>query len=368
MSGFKVSKTDLLTPLTLVAGVVDRKQSKPILSNVRMRWDTHTLTLTCSDLEIQTTVKVPCESNAPGGTTVAAKKFLEIVRCLDDESLLDCQLHDESLRIKQGRSSFKLVTLPIDQFPMRQIEEETGELRYMLRMPLVKALQSTVFAISLQDVRAFLNGLLITVEQDFLVMVGMDGHRMAINRMPLQERFSERRLILPRKSVNDLLRLLQQVDDEEVRMTLYADHFVLTTAQYHWDSKLIDARFPAYQRVIPQNQDKMVYVDKEQLRKALVRTMILANERFKAVVLSWQQGELHLLAYNQEQEEALEQVNADVSGDDMKIGVNAIYLLDGLVHLPDGPVCLSFSNPDSSIMLQSVQDKQFQYIIMPMKL
>lgn len=187
MSGFKVSKTDLLIPLTLVAGVVDRKQSKPVLSNVRMRWDTHTLTLTCSDLEIQTTVKVPCESNAPGGTTVAAKKFLEIVRCLDDEMMIDCLLQEESLRIKQGRGSFKLVTLPIEQFPMRQIEEETGELRYLPRMPLLKALQATIFAISLQDVRPFLNGLLITVEQEYLVMVGMDGHRMAINRSPFRK-------------------------------------------------------------------------------------------------------------------------------------------------------------------------------------
>jgi len=337
MSNFKVNKIALLAPLALVAGVVDRKQAKPILANVRMRWDTHTLSITCSDLEIQTTAKIPCSSDTPGGVTVGAKKFLEIIRCLDDELDIQFILQENALRIKQGRSSFKLATLPIEQFPMRQLDE-SGELRYIPRLPLVKALQSTVFAIALQDVRAFLNGLLISVEHGFLVMVGMDGHRMAISRMALPETFSERRLILPRKSVNDLLRLLQQVDDEEIRITLYADHFVLTTTQYHWDSKLIDARFPPYQRAIPVEQDKRVYVDKEQLRKALSRTMILANERFKAVVLSWQQAELHLVAYNQEQEEAVEIVNADVQGEEMKIGVNANYLLDVLAHLPDGQV------------------------------
>ena len=367
MSSFRVGKMELLAPLAMVAGVVDRKQSKPVLANVRMSWDNHALMLTCSDLEIQTSVKVPCETASSGGTTVGAKKFLEIIRSLDDESDIQFVFQDDTLRIKQGRSAFKLATLPIEQFPMRQIEEN-GELRHIQRAPFVKALQSTVFAISLQDVRAFLNGLLICVENEYLVMVGMDGHRMAINRMALAEKFSERRLILPRKSVHDLLRLLQQIDDEEVRITLYVDHFVLKTAQYHWDSKLIDAKFPAYQRVIPQQQDKSIYVDRDQLKKALARTMILANERFKAVVLSWQQGELHLVAYNQEQEEALEVVNADVSGEDMKIGINANYLLDGLNHLPEGIVCLSFTTPDNSILVQSVNDKNFQYIIMPMKL
>jgi DNA polymerase-3 subunit beta len=367
MSSLKVNKMDLLTPLSMVAGVVDRKQSKPVLANVRLRWDTHTLTMTCSDLEIQTTAKVPCESQEPDGITVAAKKFLEIIRCLDDVAVVELMVQDGHLRIKQQRSQFKLATLPIEQFPMRQIED-AGELRHIPRVPLMKALQSTVFAIALQDVRAFLNGLLMSVENEYLVMVGMDGHRMAISKMALPETFSERRLILPRKSVNDLLRLLQQVDDEEVRMTLHADHCVLTTAQYHWDSKLIDARFPAYQRAIPQQQDKLVYVDREQLRRALVRTMILANERFKAVVLSWTQSELQLVAYNQEHEEAAEILTADVQGEDMKIGVNAHYLLDVLSHLPEGQICMSFTNADSSILVQSAHDKNYQYLIMPMKL
>lgn len=367
MSILKVTKLDLLAPLALVAGVVERKQAKPILANVRMRWESNTLTMTCSDLEIQTTAKVPCETQDPGSTTVGAKKFLEIVRCLDDELEIQFLLQEGSLRIKQGRSSFKLATLPIEQFPMRQLDE-TGELRYIPRLPLVKSLQSTVFAIALQDVRPFLNGLLISAEKDFLVMVGMDGFRMAISQMPLPESFSERRLILPRKSVNDLLRLLQQVDDDEVRLTLHLDHIILTTAQYHWDSKLIDARFPPYQRAIPPAQDKRIYVNKDQLRKALVRTMILANERFKAVLLSWQEGELRLGAYNQEDEEAVEIVTADVQGEVMKIGVNAHYLLDVLGHLPDGQIELSFNQPDSSISVQSSNDKNYQYLIMPMKL
>jgi DNA polymerase-3 subunit beta len=367
MSGFQVNKLSLLSPLSMVAGVVEKKQSKPILTNVRLRWDSHTLTISCTDMEIQTTAKVPCESSTPGGTTVAAKKLLEIIRCLDDESFISFVLQDDTLRIKQGRSAFKLLTLPIEQFPMRQIEE-TGELRHIERLPFLKALQSAVFAISLQDVRAFLNGLLLSVENAYLIMVGMDGHRMAIARMAMSDGFSERRLILPRKSVHDLLRLLQQVDDDEVRITLHLDHFVLTTAQYHWDSKLIDARFPSYQRVIPQEQDKAIYVDKEKLRRALSRTMILANERLKAVVLSWQGNELHLVAYNQEQEEAIEVLPADVQGEPLKIGVNATYLLDGLNHLPEGMVRLSFTNADSSILVQSANDKNFQYIIMPMKL
>lgn len=363
----KINKLDLLAPLTLVTGVVDRKQAKPILSNVRLAWDKLTLTITCSDLEIQTTAKLICEADEHGSTTVSAKKFLEIIRCLDDESQIQLCIDGDILRIKQGRTSFKLTTLPAIDFPMRQLDDG-GELRYAQRVPLLKALQATVFAIALQDVRAFLNGLLISIESGFLVMIGMDGHRMAILRMPMHESFSERRLILPRKSVNDLLRLLQQVDDEEIRITLYPDHFILTTSQYHWDSKLIDAPFPAYQRAIPTAQNKFVYVDKEQLRKALSRTMILANERLKAVVLSWQNGELHLVAYNQEHEEAVEVVTADVEGEPMKIAVNATYLLDVLGYLPEGHVELSFNNPDSSILVQSTKDKYYQYLIMPMKL
>ena len=356
MTNFRVGKTELLAPLSLVAGVVDKKHAKPVLSNVRLHWENHILMLTCSDLEVQTSVKVACETACSSGTTVGAKKFLEIIRSLDDEVDIQCILQNDTLTIKQGRSIFKLATLPIEQFPMRKTEE-SGELRFVQRIPFVKALQSTVFAISMQDVRPFLNGLLICVENEHLVMVGMDGHRMAVNRMVLAEKFSERRLILPRKSVNELLRI-----------TLHADNFVLTTAQYHWDSKLIDARFPAYQRVIPQQQNKFVYVDKEQFRKALSRTMILANDRLKAVALSWQNNELHLMSYNQDREEAIEIVSADVNGEDMKVGINANYLLEGLNHLPDGIISLSFSSPDSSILVQSDHDRNFQYIIMPLKI
>ena len=191
---------------------------------------------------------------------------------------------------------------------------------------------------------------------------------MAICRLPCQLINEHHRLLLPRKGVQEILRLLNNVSDEQVLISAGKSHFKLVTSQYTFSTKLIEARFPPYTKAIPTSQDKEVIIERDLLKRALSRIMILAHEKSRAVLLHIQPGQLTLVANNQEQEEAVEVLPAETQGDELKIGINASYLLDVLNYVAEGPLKLSLSNTDSSILVESLQDSHYMYIIMPMKL
>jgi DNA polymerase-3 subunit beta len=221
---------------------------------------------------------------------------------------------------------------------------------------------------SQQDVRAYLNGLLVEIDAQSITFVATDGHRMAICRLPSQLSNQHHRLLLPRKGVQEILRLLNNIADEHVVISAGKNHFKLVTEQYTFSSKLIEARFPPYIRAIPRDQDKQVVIDRDLLKRALSRIIILANEKSRAVLLHVQADQLTLIANNQEQEEAIESVPAQTTGDELTIGINASYLLDVLNHVAEGSMRISLSNTDTSILVESVNDENYQYIIMPMKI
>jgi len=221
---------------------------------------------------------------------------------------------------------------------------------------------------SQQDVRVFLNGLFLEFDAEGLTAVATDGHRMAIARCPLDVGEQRHRLLIPRKAIQDMLRLLQSISDEHITLSAGARHVKLVTEQYTFSSKLVEARFPPYVKAIPRMQDKAIHIDRDVLKRALSRIIILANEKSRAILLHLQPNLLTLVANNQEKEEAIESVEAKTEGDELKIGVNASYLLDALAIIPEGLVDLSFSTTDSSILLESAADEHYQYIIMPMKI
>lgn len=362
-----IKKEDLLGLLLTVAGAVDKKQSLAILSHFLLKVSEGVLYVTATDLEIEISAQVTCESNQSSGSiTVPAKKFIDIIRSLDDNTCPNIICDKGLLTIKQGLSSFKLSTLPAEQYPVS--EDECNELELSLpRLVLLQLLQSTHFALSQQDVRVFLNGLFLDFEPNLITAVATDGHRMAISRYSC-DHTNANKLLLPKKGVQELLRLLHCISDENVLIAAGKSHFKLISSQFVFMSKLIEARFPPYAKAIPRNQDKHITIDGIVLKRALTRMLILAHEKSKAVMLHLQEGQVTLIANNNEQEEAMETLNAQTQGDTLKIGLNASYLLDVLNHLGDGPIQLSMSNTDSSMLVESSANENYQYIIMPMKL
>lgn len=362
-----IKKEDLLTPLLTVAGAVDKKQSLAILSNFLLKLADGLLSITATDLEIEICAQVVCQSNQSVGTiTVPAKKFIDIIRSLDDNTCPNIVFDNGILKIKQGRSSFKLTTLPAENYPVSEDECNDVELT-IPRLVLLQLLQSTHFAMSQHDVRVFLNGLFLVFEPNLISAVATDGHRMAISRYSCSN-LNENKLLIPKKGIQELMRLLNCINDEHVLLAAGKSHVKLISNQYIFLSKLIEARFPPYAKAIPKDQDKQIIIDCAAFKRSLARIVILAQEKTKAVMLHLQPGQLTLIANNNEQEEAVESLVAETQGDELKIGLNATYLLDVLTHFGDGQIRLSMSNTDSSILIESLQNDQYQYIIMPMKI
>jgi DNA polymerase-3 subunit beta len=362
-----IKKEELLAPLLTVAGAVDKKQSLAILSNFLLKLADGQLFITATDLEIEISAQVACESqHSEGSITVPAKKFIDIIRSLDENTNPNMVIDKGLLTIKQGRSSFKLTTLPAENYPVSEDECNDVELS-IPRLILLQLLQSTHFAMSQQDVRVFLNGLFLDFEPNLISAVATDGHRMAISRYSC-DNSSQSKFLLPKKGVQELLRLLNSINDEHVMLAAGKSHIKLVTSQFVFLSKLIEARFPPYNKAIPRQQDKHIIIDCQTLKRTLSRIVILAHEKSKAVMLHLQPGLLTLIANNNEQEEAVESLVAETQGEELKIGLNATYLLDVLNHFGDGQIRLSLSNTESSILIESLANEQYQYIIMPMKI
>ncbi|MDP3562089.1 MAG: DNA polymerase III subunit beta [Legionellaceae bacterium] len=363
-----ISKQQLLTPLLMVAGAVDKKHSLAILSNILLKLSKNQLSLTATDLEIEITASVTCTaSQETGAVTIPAKKMIDIIRSLEDDANPTFICKEGILSIKAGRSQFKLATLPADNYPI--IEDELSDVEFTVdTAALTHLLQSTYFAMAQQDVRIYLNGLFLEIDSQSITAVTADGHRMAICRLPSQLSNQHHRLLIPKKGVQEMLRLLSNVTDTQVVLSASKNHFKLVSNQYIFSSKLIEARFPPYTRAIPKDQDKSVLVDRDMLKRALSRIVIMANEKLRAVLLQIQPSTLTIIANNQEHEEGIESLVAETEGEELSIGLNATYLLDVLNHVKEGPLRLSFSDTDSSILVQSPQDEHYQYIIMPMKI
>lgn len=363
-----LSKQSLLTPLLMVAGAVDKKQSLAILSNILLKISDNQLRLTATDLEIEMSASIDCDvAQQAGAITIPAKKMIDIIRSLDDDATPTLTVQAGSLNIKAGRSQFKLSTLPADNFPA--IEDERAEVEFTVpTQAFIRLLQSTYFAMAQQDVRIYLNGLFLEIDAQSITAVAADGHRMAVCRLSSQVAQQLHRLLIPKKGIQELLRLLGNIEDEQVLISASKNHLKLMSKQYVFASKLIEARFPPYAQIIPKNLDKMVTIDRDLLKRALSRIVIMANEKLRAVLLQIQPNSLTLTASNQEHEEGVELLPAETEGETLSIGLNATYLLDVLNHLNEGPIRLSFANADTSILVESPQDELYQYIIMPMKL
>ena len=368
---FSIARDALIKPLNLVAGVVERRQTLPILSNVMLALEDKTLSLTGTDLEVELIGRVELEAaGVDGEVTVPARKLVDICKSLPEGSTIEFSLEGGKATVKAGRSRFTLSTLPAADFPA--VESGAGSVALSLDQSLVKQLiDGTAFAMAQQDVRYYLNGLYLEILGGRLRVVATDGHRLALATGPALVEATDTGVIIPRKGVLELSRLLD--GSVPLELAIGTNHIRATNEQFTFTSKLVDGKFPDYERVIPKNADKSVIGERGELKQAFTRTAILSNEKYRGVRLKLSENSLDITANNPEQEQAEEAVGVQYTGTELEIGFNVSYLLDVLSVLEQPQVRLSLSDEASSALLENAEppsegEPERLYVVMPMRL
>lgn len=364
---FKVQRETLLKPLQLISGVVERRQTLPVLSNVLLVAEAGKISLTATDLEVELVADLVLDVDEPGEITLPARKLLDICRTLPDTAELEVSVGGDKAQLKSGRSRFSLATLPASEFP--SVEEISGTRRFGIEQRQLKLLiERTHFSMAQQDVRYYLNGLMFEMEAQRLRSVATDGHRLALCELALTTGEGEiQQVIVPRKGIQELVRLLE--DSEAVAdVEVGSNHLRVQLPGLRFTSKLIDGRFPEYQRVIPKGADNILTATRDELKQALVRTSILSNEKYRGVRLQLSGDRLRILAHNPEQEEAEEELGIKYEGDELEIGFNVTYLLDALNAVGAEQVTIALSDANSSCLIQEPGGGECKYVVMPMRL
>lgn len=364
---FSINRELLLKPLQQVAGVVERRHTLPVLANVLMQATEDELTLTGTDLEVELVGRIKLSGAAGGDITVPARKLMDICRELPEKANIEIELIEQRLEIKSGRFRSTLSTLPAIDFP--SVEGSAPVMSSSVNCKaLKKLLDNTSFAMAQQDVRYFLNGMLIELGGGQVKSVATDGHRLAMSSIDLDSDSGKvHQVIVPRKGVIELQRLLHELEGE-IEISVSSNHFCASSSEYTLTTKLVDGRFPDYERVVPKNGDKVIYADRQELRQALNRTAILSNEKFRGIRVNFSRGNINLSANNPEQEEAEETVSVDYDGDELEIGFNVGYLQDVLGVLESDRVRITVHDANSSALLEDPDLEDALYVVMPMKL
>jgi|TARA_B110000259_G_scaffold33320_1_gene36820 DNA polymerase-3 subunit beta len=364
---FSLSREALLKPLQLVVGVVERRQTLPILSNVLLTLDGSRLAVTGTDLEVEIIGHADVVSAEEAGeVTVSARKLLDICRSLPDGANIKFSSSDGKAQVVSGRSRFTLATLPANEFP--SVDNGENNIEFDIDAAILKNLiDATSFAMAQQDVRYYLNGMLWEVSANKLRAVATDGHRMALCDAECDIQVAElTKAILPRKGVIELSRLV--ADEGVVRVAMGSNHIRVNGTDYCFTSKLVDGAYPDYDRVLPKGGDKLVEGNRAELKQAFGRTAILSNEKYRGVRIMLSNGAIKMVANNPEQEEAEEEVGVDYAGDELEIGFNVSYLLDVLNVLKGDTVRLTLSDSSSSALVEDAADGSAVYVVMPMRL
>ncbi|MBK7325932.1 DNA polymerase III, beta subunit [Candidatus Propionivibrio aalborgensis] len=367
----KTQRDALLTPLQSVSGIVEKRHTLPILSNVLLEKKADILTLVATDIEIQITTSTGgAVGDGDGAVTVGARKLQDILRSLPDSSEVSLNLEDKRLQVRAGKSRFVLQTLPADDFPRMALSDGEQKKISTTQKQFRQLLGQTQFSMASQDVRYYLNGLLLLVDGSELRAVATDGHRLAYASIPLEggEPTSPRlELILPRKTVLELNRLLADNDDP-LLIEITANQVRFQFGQVNLVSKLIDGKFPDYERVIPATLKNVVVLNRAALLQSMVRAAILTNEKFRGVRLVLTAGSMKIMAANAEQEEAQEEIEVDYNGDSIDVGFNVGYLLDVLNNTSVETVEWGFNDANSSALLTIPGNDRFKYVVMPMRI
>lgn len=363
----KTQRDTLLAPLQSVAGIVEKRHTLPILSNVLIEKNGDKLTLLATDIEIQITTSTYVSGEGNGAMTVAARKLQDILRSLPEGAEVSLALEDKRLQVRAGRSRFNLQTLPADDFPRMSLSDDGLKKITVTQKQFRQILAQTQFSMAAQDVRYYLNGLLVLVDGGELRAVATDGHRLAYASMPIDTELARQELILPRKTVLELSRLLAD-SDEPLSIEMATNQIRFQFGDIVLVSKLIDGKFPDYERVIPPTLKNIVSLNRAALLQSMVRAAILTNEKFRGVRLVLSDGSLKITAANAEQEEAQEEIEVDYQGETLDVGFNVSYLLDILNNTTDENIAWGFNDANSSALLTIPGNDRFKYVVMPMRI
>jgi DNA polymerase-3 subunit beta len=362
---FSAARDVLLKPLQAVIGVVERRQTMPILSNVLLVAKGNELAVTATDLEVELVAQTEVSVETAGEITVSGRKLLDICRALPDGSTIDISVNGEKVVIRSGRSKFSLATLPAAEFPTVE-DIKAGQTIEVEQSVLARLIEKTHFSMAQQDVRYYLNGMLLETGGKHLRAVATDGHRLALCEAEVSGSLEEQQVIVPRKGVLELQRLM--TGEGSLNLELGPNHVRVQLDGIRFTSKLIDGRFPEYDRVIPKESSNELTANREVFRGALQRTAILSNEKYRGIRLIIRDSGVVMQAHNPEQEEAEEELEVSYSGEDIEIGFNVNYLLDALGAVDDDEVTLSVLDGNSSCLIRQPGKDECKFVVMPMRL
>jgi len=361
-------RDDLLMPLQSVCGIVEKRHTLPILSNVLIEKSGSELTLLSTDIEIQV------KTNAQGtlgpeiaSATVGARKLQDILRSLPEDAEVSVVLEDSRLTVRAGRSRFSLQTLPAADYPRMALVEGNPVQIKLAQKQLKRLLGLVQYAMAQQDIRYYLNGLLLVVDGLEMRLVATDGHRLAYVSEGLEQSVAQAEAILPRKTVHELTRLLGDNDDP-LEISLGGNQVIFRFGGIELVSKLIDGKFPDFERVVPKQHPKLVRLDRVKLLQALHRAAILTNEKFRGVRLVLTEGSLRIISSNAEQEEAQEELEIEYSGEPLDVGFNVNYLLDVLNNVSTDEIECWLRDPNASALITLPGNETFKYVVMPMRI
>lgn len=364
----KTKRDNILMPLQSVCGIVEKRHTLPILSNVLIEKSGDQLTLLATDIEIQIRTHTSgTEGPEKTAVTVGARKLQDILRSLPDSAEISLELSDKRLQVRSGKSRFNLQTLPAEDYP-RMSQSESEQAGFQLTQKQFKRLIGLVqYAMAQQDIRYYLNGLLLIVTGDEIRVVATDGHRLAYANEKLSKTLPRTEVILPRKTVLELSRLLED-NDEELDICLSPNQAVFRFGDIELVSKLIDGKFPDYERVIPQGHNKVITVPRTALLQSLHRAAILTNEKFRGVRVVLAAGSLKIISSNSDQEEAQEELEVSYDAEALDIGFNVTYLLDVLNNVSNEEVEIRLADANSSALITLPGNDSFKYVVMPMRI
>jgi DNA polymerase III subunit beta len=373
----KTAQEKVLSALQAVAGIVERRHTLPILANVLIRKTGEQIELTTSDLEIQ--VRTRAVLGGDGGnfaTTVGARKLIDILRSMPADQVVTLTANQSKLTLQGGKSRFTLQTMPSDDFPLVQEAADFGPAFSVPQKTLKGLINQVHFAMAVHDIRYYLNGILFVAEGKNLTLVATDGHRLALAQATLDVEIPKQEVILPRKTVLELQRLLRDEggrDDKEGEDSLIEMRFAGNQAKFSFSgmefvTKLVEGKFPDYNRVIPKNHKNHVTLGRAPFLASLQRAAILTSEKFKGVRVNIEPGVLRIASSNAEQEEAKEELEIDYGGDAIEIGFNVTYLIDALSNMSVEMIKLELQDTNSSALITVPEQAGFKYVVMPMRI
>ena len=364
----KATQEKVLGALQSVSGIVERRHTLPVLANVLIRKTGPQIELTTSDLEIQ--VRTTAELGGDAGnfaTTVGARKLIDILRSMPTDQTVSLSANQNKLTLQGGKSRFTLQTLPSDDFPLVQEAADFGPMFSVPQKTLKLLINQVHFAMAVHDIRYYLNGILFVAEGKSLTLVATDGHRLALALATLDAEIPKQEVILPRKTVLELQRLLKD-EDTPIEMRFAGNQAKFSFSGMEFVTKLVEGKFPDYNRVIPKNHKNHVTLGRAPLLASLQRAAILTSEKFKGVRVNLEPGSLRIASSNAEQEEAKEELEIDYAGDSIEIGFNVTYLIDAMLNMSQEMVKLELQDTNSSVLITVPEQAGFKYVVMPMRI